>query len=157
MPNPENVIGKGKPFTPGDARTVEAARKGGRTRAANVNLQKTMSKILGAQPRLTERMIERMEEQGLNLGDDELTNTAALIGLVLTNKALAGDLDAAKMVFEMAGQVVDARTATERERLKLERQRLRLMERDHVITGDMPVLIDTRPEPETSKTEDEKP
>lgn len=158
MANPENVIGKGKLFAQGDARTLNAAQKGGRTRAAQVNLQKTMTKILGAQPRLTERMIERMQEQGLDLGDSELTNTAALIGLVLTNKALAGDLEAAKMVLEMAGQITDSKTVTERERLKIEKQRLRMLERGHVPQAEMPVIIDTRPaDPEPAPETESQP
>lgn len=155
MPNPENVIGKGRPFTAGDPRAAEAGRKGARTRNANVNLQKMMAKVLCAQPRLTERMIERMQEQGIDLGDNELTNTAALIGLVITNKALAGDLEAAKMVFEMAGHVIDQKTITERERIKVEKQRLRLMEQGHAPTAEMPILIDTRPEPDKPAAEPE--
>lgn len=155
MPNPENVIGKGRKFTSGDDRTAEAGRKGGLKRAANVNLQKTMTKILGAQPNLTESMIENMQKRGLDISDSEVTNTAALIGLVLTNKALAGDIEAARMVFEMAGQVVDGRTANERERVKLEKQRLRFLERGNAASAaSIPVLIDTRPDETAAESGD---
>lgn len=146
MPNPENVIGKGRQFRTGDAHTSAAASKGGRATAFKLNMQRTVAKILGASPKLTDKMVMQMEQQGLDLNDPESCTTAALIGLVLANKAMAGDINAAKLVLELGGQITDQRTVTDRERLKLDKQKLKLMERGSIPATDIPVIIDTRPD-----------
>ena len=135
--------------------TSEEARrngaKGGSSpkRRATLDAKKLMKSILSSSPVITDKTLKSLRNHGVNVDDENLTTNAAVIQAVIASKAMNGDLEAAKMVFEMAGFTVTAKDQNEREKVSVERRKLKLIEQGQYQKKEMPVLIDTRPpEPE---------
>ena len=149
MPKPENVIGKGKRFSAGDQPTIDAARKGGKARQRQVRMQALMKGMLKASPETSESMLAALQRMGIDTDDPANTTVAALMTVQVLKQALAGDLNAIQMAFEMAGESVDARSQIEREKLALEKKKLS-MQGQGPAASDIPrIIITTSDEPLT--------
>lgn len=131
MPNPENVIGKGRKFRADDAATKEAARKGALSpkRKATVNAKRIMNKLLTSCPPMTDKIVDSMRAIGVDINDEELKTTAGMIEAVLIAQALNGDKEAVRMVLEIAGETTSIRDAHDAEKIKLEARKVSIEEK----------------------------
>ena len=96
--------------------------------------------MLGLEPNLSKETRAALEKMGLQ--PDETPDIRLISILAIAQKAMKGDLQANKMLLEMAGDV-DARTKIEQERLKIECERLKLeKERAEEASGDeLPQIV----------------
>ena len=77
--------------------------------------------VLGLEPDLPSNRRKALEKMGLS--PDEIPDIRLISVLAIAQKAMKGDLQASKMLMEMAGDI-DAKLQLERDKLKLERERL---------------------------------
>lgn len=135
------------PFSPSEAREMGARGGASPKRRATLDAKKLMKKMLNAYPAMSKPEKEQLKAMGMDLQDADSMTNAALLAAKVIQQARDGDLEAIKMAFEMAGQAVTARDQNERERVAVEREKVRLMERGTAASAaGVPVLIDTRPE-----------
>lgn len=119
--------GKATQFKKGDPRTIENAGKGGRKYSRNLKIKNLMSTLLSGEPMIRPELEAKMQNLGIDTSDPDQRTVMALMGITVIQQALGGDLDAIKLALEMAGQNTDARTQIERERLALEKEKLKLL------------------------------
>ena len=111
----------------------------------NLNLQRIAQKILTATPGASESLKKQLQDSlGIDPNDAELLTTASLIYVKMVQRAMQeGDLATVKTVFEMAGQLTDAKGIADKQRLEIEKERLKL-DKERSVEGtsaDEPVTI----------------
>lgn len=124
---------------------VEAGKKSAKARENNLNLQRIAQKILTAKPGASESLKKQLQDSlGIDPNDAELLTTASLIYVKMVQRAMQeGDLATVKTVFEMAGQLTDAKGIADKQRLEIEKERLNL-DKERSVEGtstDEPVTI----------------
>lgn len=87
--------------------TAEGRRKGGRTRAAILNAEKAARAVLGVIFRPEGDLKEALARVGITPEGDELSLMAGILA-VHAGRALNGDLNSAKWVFDVAGITLNA-------------------------------------------------
>lgn len=121
MPNPENVIGKGRPFKAGEEQS-KIARQGALASAAarrrKTTTKKAWQAVLASMPVLDERKMADLERMGADLTSVDMQT---LIGFALAARASKGDVRAAQYLLAVTGN--DPETNTAREKVKIERDR----------------------------------
>lgn len=137
-----------KNLIPVNMRTKEEARKissnggkaSGEARRKKRDARQAAKFVLGLEPNLSKETRAALEKMGLK--PDETPDIRLISILAIAQKAMKGDLQANKMLLEMAGDV-DARTKIEQERLKIECERLKLeKERAEEASGDeLPQIV----------------
>ena len=124
---------------------ANAQKKSVKARQQGLNLQRIAQKILTATPGASESLKKQLQDSlGIDPNDAELLTTASLIYVKMVQRAMQeGDLATVKTVFEMAGQLTDARGIADKQRLEIEKERLKL-DKERSVEGastDEPVTI----------------
>lgn len=119
-------------LVPPSARTPEerrinaqkAGRASGEARRRKRDTKQTAKFVLGLQPNLPNKTLQAIYSMmGSEAANEDDPNIRLISILAIAQRAMKGDLKAAKMLLEMSGDV-DARTKLEQDRLKLEKERL---------------------------------
>lgn len=124
------------PFTPSEAREYGARGGGSPKRRQTLDAKRIMRKMLTGKPLMPGELKTKLKNIGIDTDDPELATTAALLSATIIQKALGGDMDAIKMALEMAGQAITAKDQTDREKLAIERDKLKLLEKQGSTAGD---------------------
>lgn len=122
----DKLIKDGKKTRFNGETAAKAGRKSQEVQKRNLCVKSIAEKILNATSKTAEQLKDQIAGLGIDTQDAEMMTNASLILIKLMQQASNGDQNAIKMLFEMAGQTVDAKTALDRQRLELERERLQL-------------------------------
>ena len=106
--------------------------------------------VLELEPDVSEKVRVSLSKMGLQ--EDEIPDIRLLSLLAIAQKAMKGDLQANRMLLELAGDV-DARLKIEQDRLKLDREKLEFeMQKGGSVTDDVPqIIIERTVQPDTSE------
>lgn len=88
--------------------TAEGRRKGGRARAVAINAEKAAHAVLGALFKPEGDLKEALASVGITPEGDKFTLMAGILA-VHAGRALNGDLNSAKWVFDVAGITLNAK------------------------------------------------
>ena len=141
---------KGRRFQTEDKATIEAGRRGGVASGASRRKRKAakraVEEIFAEGLPKSEQTDELLQSYGLS--GDEDAQTVILFGLSL--RAARGDVKAAEFLFALIGEGAEAKR--DEARLKLDRERLKLLRQDidrksgRLDDGELPVIVlDRRP------------
>lgn len=146
----DKLIEKGKDTQFRGEMAAKAQEKSVKSRQQGLNLQRIAQKILTATPGASESLKKQLQDSlGIDPNDAELLTTASLIYVKMVQRAMQeGDLATVKTVFEMAGQLTDAKGIADKQRLEIEKERLKLEKEQAAESGstDEPVTIVIRRE-----------
>lgn len=136
MPNPENVVGKGRPFRSGDKLSKEAQKRGGiasgKSKRARRDAREIAKMVLDFQPELPEKTLQSMLRMGMRR--DAKPDMRLISTLAIMQKAMQGDRNAYAYILELAGEVVPEGAPMDE--------------------TSMPILIEARPEEVRDATAD---
>lgn len=122
-PGVENLIPMNK-RSEAEQRAIKAAggKASGEARRKKRKMRELAQMVLTLQPEVQLPIRERLKKMGMS--DEEIaTIDVDLLSLAaIATKAIKGDLQAYKMLHEMSGNILDARTNIENKRLELQRE-----------------------------------
>lgn len=123
----------------------ERGSKGGSSpkRKKTLETQRLMKKLLLSEPALNANTKDSLKRIGVDVdGDEELTTNAAILSATILQKAFSGDPEFIRMAFEMSGQCITAKDITDRAKLEIEREKLRLLSEQGITEADArPVIV----------------
>lgn len=116
-------------FKRGDTAAKVAGAKGNAAQKQKRSAQAVFLQILSSFPQLDKKTLNALAGMGITSTDD--VDVQTLIGAAIAQKSMKGDVKAAQLAFDMAGELMATKLAQEkvrleRERLELEKQRLEL-------------------------------
>ena len=115
--------------------TEEARERGskggiasGEARRRKRTMKQMASFVLELKPNLPNKVLQTVVNMGVDIENEEV-NMMLMTVLSVAQKAMKGDLNAAKMLLEISGEAVTSYDQTDKARLKLDRERLKFEQR----------------------------
>lgn len=136
-----------EPFSPKEAQQFGAKGGASPKRKKTLEAKKLMRTLLMSSPTLSPQTVDQLRKIGVDTDNPDLTTNAAILSATILQKAFGGDPQFVRMAFEMGGIPVDIKGAADIERLKIEREKLKLLKEDGVAAAaELPMIVFRPPE-----------